>query len=46
VSLIRKMAAESRTAVVFVSHRSEPGLHPEKTLFLESGQGGSRGRIA
>ena len=46
VSLIRKMAAESRTAVVYVSHRPEPGLHPEKTLFLESGQGGSRGRIA
>lgn len=46
VSLIRKMAAESRTAVVFVSHRSEPGLKPEKTLVLESGQGGSRGRIA
>lgn len=46
VSLIRKMAAESRTAVVFVSHRTEPGLHPEKTYFLENRQGGSRGRIA
>ena len=28
VGLIRKMAEESRTALVFVSHRDEPGLRP------------------
>lgn len=45
VALIQKMAGESRTAVIFVSHRREPGLDPEKTFVLETGAVGSRGYI-
>ncbi|MBC2839757.1 ATP-binding cassette domain-containing protein [Robiginitalea sp. SC105] len=46
VSLIRKMALESRTAIVFVSHRSEPGLDANRTLILEKHPGGSTGYTA
>jgi molybdate transport system ATP-binding protein len=39
VSLINKIAAETNTAVIFVSHRSEPGLQPdfvfELLIFLD-----------
>lgn len=45
VSLIRKMAAESRTAIIFVSHRQEPGLMPQKVLELTPGPDGSRGHV-
>ncbi len=42
VSLVRKMAAESRTAIVFVSHRQEPGLEAPCTLELIPGPKGAR----
>ncbi len=34
VSLVNKIASESDSAILFVSHRTEPGLHPEKVLEL------------
>lgn len=43
VGLIRKMAEESRTALVFVSHRDEPGLQPDLVYELIPGTHGSRG---
>ncbi len=43
VALIRKMAEESRTALVFVSHRDEPGLDPSCVFELVPGSDGSRG---
>ena len=43
VSLIRKMAGESRTAIVFVSHRLEPGLEARQVFRLLPGTKGSTG---
>lgn len=43
VALIRKMAEESRTALVFVSHRDEPGLDPPLVFVLVPGPDGSTG---
>lgn len=45
VALVNKMAAESTTTIVFVSHRSEPGLTPQSTYTLTTGSSGSVGRI-
>lgn len=45
VALIRKMAAESDTAIVFVSHRNEPGLQAERVLELQPGPEGSTGIV-
>lgn len=45
ISLVQKMAAESETAILFVSHRKEPGLMAPKVLELIPGKGGSQGRI-
>jgi molybdate transport system ATP-binding protein len=45
VSLINKIAAETNTAVIFVSHRSEPGLQPGFVFELLPGTNGSVGRI-
>ncbi len=45
VRLVNKMAAESRSCIVFVSHRHEPGLTPQYTLSLEPGGQGSRGMV-
>jgi len=42
VSLVQKMARESRTAIVFVSHREEPGLEADYILELLPGENGSR----
>lgn len=39
--LINRIASESRTAILFVSHRVESGLHPERILTLTPGEGGS-----
>ena len=41
VSLVRKMAHESRTAIIFVSHREEPGLKADYILELIPGENGS-----
>ncbi|MCO5725907.1 ATP-binding cassette domain-containing protein [Robiginitalea marina] len=45
VALIRKMATESETAIVFVSHREEPGLQAERILELHPGPEGSTGIV-
>ena len=42
VSLVQKMARESRTAIIFVSHREEPGLKADHLLELVPGDKGSR----
>lgn len=44
--LIVKMARESDTAIVFVSHREEPGLQADKLLELLPGPTGSTGKIS
>lgn len=44
VALVNKFAKESRTAIIFVSHRDEPGLDPEAIYQLEMGPEGSSGK--
>ncbi len=43
VALIRKMAGESRTAIIFVSHRQEPGLQADQVFELMPSKSGSTG---
>ena len=45
VSLVRKIASESDTAVIFVSHREEPGLQADQVLELIPREKGSEGII-
>lgn len=45
VSLVNKMAKESEAAIIFVSHRKEPGLKPELIYRLEMGESGSTGKV-
>ncbi|MEM9362004.1 MAG: ATP-binding cassette domain-containing protein [Bacteroidota bacterium] len=45
VGLVNKIAQESRTTIVFVSHRKEPGLHPKMIYVLEASSSGSIGKI-
>ncbi|MEJ2584309.1 MAG: ATP-binding cassette domain-containing protein, partial [Robiginitalea sp.] len=42
VSLVQKMAHESKTAIVFVSHRREPGLKADYIMELLPGPKGSK----
>ncbi|MTI32884.1 ATP-binding cassette domain-containing protein [Xanthovirga aplysinae] len=44
VALINKIAKESATSIIYVSHRSEPKLKPEFTYELIPGGYGSTGR--
>jgi molybdate transport system ATP-binding protein len=44
-SLINKMAMESKTAVLYVSHRAEEGLNPDFIFELMPGETGSTGKI-
>ncbi len=44
-SLINKIAAESNTAILYVSHRTENGLTPQLVYELIPGTNGSAGRI-
>ncbi|MGB6152006.1 MAG: ATP-binding cassette domain-containing protein [Pricia sp.] len=44
VALVNKFAEESQTTIVFVSHRSEPGLEPNHIYQLEMTNAGSLGR--
>ncbi|WP_190809493.1 ABC transporter ATP-binding protein [Flagellimonas sp. S3867] len=44
VSLVNKIAQESDTAIVFVSHRKEIGLEPHFNYILEMNQTGSTGK--
>ncbi|MEX0314498.1 MAG: ATP-binding cassette domain-containing protein [Allomuricauda sp.] len=45
VSLVNKIAQESDTAIVFVSHRKEVGLEPQFDYILEMNQSGSTGKV-
>ncbi|MBN1953110.1 MAG: ATP-binding cassette domain-containing protein [Bacteroidales bacterium] len=42
--LINAIAAESRTAILYVSHRQEKGLRPQRIFRLTPGDSGSEGR--
>jgi molybdate transport system ATP-binding protein len=44
VALVNKMGNESKTSIVFVSHREEPDLQPGKVYALEPGIYGSVGK--
>lgn len=44
VRLVNRMASESKTAIIFVSHRSEPGLKAEKHYHLKPTPSGSVGK--
>jgi molybdate transport system ATP-binding protein len=43
IALVNKMARESETAIIFVSHRKEPGLNPDFVYELQMTPKGSRG---
>ncbi len=45
VHLVNKMGLESETAIIFVSHRKEPGLKPSSILELFPTEDGSVGNI-
>lgn len=45
VALVNRMAADSNSSIVFVSHRIEPGLQSQFTLQLIADQHGSKGNI-
>ncbi len=45
VALVNKMARESNVTTVFVSHRKEPGLEPDKIYELQMTENGSVGVI-
>ncbi len=46
VALVNRMAHSSDSCVVFVSHRTEPGLTPQFTYLLSPGSRGSTGKIS
>jgi len=45
ISLVNKIAKESNTAIIFVSHRKEPGLEPQYIYELKTTPQGSIGKI-
>ena len=45
VALVNKIAKETKTTVVFVSHRTEPNLLPKKIFQLEMTEEGSTGIV-
>jgi molybdate transport system ATP-binding protein len=45
IALINRLAAESRSALVYVSHQQEPGLQPQLVLELRKTPNGSVGRV-
>lgn len=45
VNLVNKIAKETNTAILFVSHRSEPGLRPKYILQLTKTNKGSLGNV-
>lgn len=44
ISLVNKIAKESKSAIVFVSHRKEPGLEPQFIYELQASTEGSQGK--
>ncbi|PIB30529.1 ATP-binding cassette domain-containing protein [Maribacter sp. 4G9] len=45
VDLVNKIAEETKTTILFVSHRKEPGLNPKKILELKHTDKGSIGIV-
>ncbi|NND79180.1 MAG: ABC transporter, partial [Maribacter sp.] len=45
VALVNKIAKESNTTIIFVSHREEAGLFPQYRFILKDGETGSIGMI-
>ena len=45
VSLVNKMAKESNSTIIFVSHREEPNLQPQFKYRLAENKYGSKGKI-
>lgn len=45
VSLVNKIAKESQSTIIFVSHRTEPNLQPQFKFVLQKTQNGSKGLI-
>lgn len=45
ISLVNKIAKESKSAIVFVSHRKEPGLEPQFVYELRTSPEGSHGIV-
>jgi molybdate transport system ATP-binding protein len=45
VELVNKIAKESNTATIFVSHRNEPGLNSDFVYELQIDNSGSKGRV-
>lgn len=45
IQLINKLAAESTTAILYVSHQTEKGLEPQKVFELIKTENGSIGRV-
>lgn len=45
VALVNKIARESTTAIIFVSHRKEAGLQPQCNYLLEPKATGSTGKV-
>ena len=45
VSFVNKIAMESETAIIFVSHREEEGLHPTNRYILQPNANGSTGTV-
>nr|WP_299384674.1 ATP-binding cassette domain-containing protein [Allomuricauda sp.] len=45
IALVNKIAMESNTTILFVSHRKEEGLEPQYNYHLEMGEMGSTGTI-
>ncbi|MEM7381356.1 MAG: ATP-binding cassette domain-containing protein, partial [Bacteroidota bacterium] len=43
-ALVNKISQESSTAIIFVSHRTEPGLKPTSLLDLQATDKGSVGK--
>jgi molybdate transport system ATP-binding protein len=44
VALVNKIATETNTCVIFVSHRKEPGLQPKYLYTLDMTSDGSKGK--
>lgn len=45
IRLINKLAAETTTAILYVSHQAEEGLHPQKIFELQKVENGSVGKV-
>jgi len=45
IHLVNTIAANSKTAIIFVSHRKEPNLNPDFTYELIQTSNGSTGKV-